>query len=110
MIVSVVFAARRLRDRSSEITSCKLIGVIHLGKYFFLSSSLADLEVRRTRGKSATMPNVNNPLSGNQPPSMFMPEPMVVTIGLFVTMLFTLIGWLADKWKTAKKEAEEAKV
>ena len=56
------------------------------------------------------MPNVNNPLSGNQPPSMFMPEPIVVTIGLFVTMLFTLIGWLADKWKTAKKEAEEAKV
>ena len=56
------------------------------------------------------MPNVNNPLGGNQPPSMFVPEPMVVTIGLFVTMLFTLIGWLAEKWKSAKKAAEEAKV
>ena len=53
------------------------------------------------------MPNVNNPLTGSQPPSMFVPEPMVVTIGLLVTAIFTLIGWLVDKWKSAKKAAEE---
>ena len=84
-----------------------MTGVIHLSKYYFLSYSSAVLEERNV---TYTMPNVNNPAAGNQPPSMFVPEPLVVTIGLFFTMLFTLIGWLAEKWKSAKKAAEEAKV
>ena len=55
------------------------------------------------------MPTVNNKpppapsVFGREPPSMFKPDPMVVFIGVFVTLAMSLIGWVAEKWKQSKK-------
>ncbi len=61
------------------------------------------------------MPTVNKAsppptVFGREPPSMFVPDPVVVFIGVFVTLAMSLIGWLTEKWKESKKQKATRKI